>query len=138
MISPEYPIEARGTTGPTAQRASEVRAPSTELFAYELRAPRTTNSSSAFCREALEQGIRVLSMSLGFRGYWEDFLPIIRILRERGAAASSRAAGARRVIPATSRGLVFSHEHDLRRLDQHVVEAEDLGFCSSHPQGGTR
>jgi hypothetical protein len=26
---------------------------------------------------ALDQGIRVLSMSLGFRGWWEDFLPIL-------------------------------------------------------------
>lgn len=33
---------------------------------------------------ALDQGIRVLSMSLGFRGWWEDFLPIMQILRSRG------------------------------------------------------
>lgn len=33
---------------------------------------------------ALDQHIRVLSMSLGFRGWWEDFLPIVQILRSRG------------------------------------------------------
>lgn len=32
---------------------------------------------------ALEQRVRVLSMSLGFRGWWEDFLPIVQILRDR-------------------------------------------------------
>jgi subtilisin family serine protease len=32
---------------------------------------------------SLEQGVRVLSMSLGFRGWWEDFLPIVQILRAR-------------------------------------------------------
>jgi subtilisin len=30
------------------------------------------------------QGARVLSMSLGFRGYLEDFLPLTQILRDRG------------------------------------------------------
>ncbi len=30
------------------------------------------------------QRCRVLSMSLGFRGWWEDFIPITRILRRRG------------------------------------------------------
>lgn len=33
---------------------------------------------------ALANGARVLSMSLGFRGWWEDFIPIIQILRARG------------------------------------------------------
>ena len=32
---------------------------------------------------ALTQGAKVLSMSLGFRGWWEDFLPVVRILRAR-------------------------------------------------------
>jgi subtilisin family serine protease len=30
------------------------------------------------------QGAKILSMSLGFRGYLEDFLPLTQILRERG------------------------------------------------------
>ena len=33
---------------------------------------------------ALDEGVQVLSMSLGFRGWWEDFLPIVQILRARG------------------------------------------------------
>ena len=33
---------------------------------------------------AVGQRCRVLSMSLGFRGWWEDFIPIARILRRRG------------------------------------------------------
>jgi len=33
---------------------------------------------------AVGQGIRVLSMSLGFPGWWADFLPLTRILRARG------------------------------------------------------
>jgi subtilisin family serine protease len=30
------------------------------------------------------QGVRILSMSLGFPGYWDDFLELTRLLRERG------------------------------------------------------
>jgi subtilisin len=33
---------------------------------------------------AIGQGVRVISMSLGLRGYLEDFIPIVRILRARG------------------------------------------------------
>jgi len=29
------------------------------------------------------KGVRVLSMSLGFRGWWQDFLPLTRLLRRR-------------------------------------------------------
>ena len=32
---------------------------------------------------AVGQRVRILSMSLGFRGWWEDFIPISRILRRR-------------------------------------------------------
>ncbi|MGZ9116841.1 MAG: S8 family serine peptidase, partial [Methylocystis sp.] len=32
---------------------------------------------------AVGQGVRVLSMSLGFRGWWGDFIPITRILRRQ-------------------------------------------------------
>jgi subtilisin family serine protease len=32
---------------------------------------------------AVGQRVRILSMSLGFRGWWEDFIPITRILRRR-------------------------------------------------------
>jgi subtilisin len=33
---------------------------------------------------AVGQGIKVLNMSLGFRGWWEDFLPLTQLLRDRG------------------------------------------------------
>lgn len=32
---------------------------------------------------ALSQGIQILNMSLGFRGWWEDFIPIVDILRSQ-------------------------------------------------------
>ena len=32
---------------------------------------------------AIEEGAHILSMSLGFRGWWEDFVPILAILRAR-------------------------------------------------------
>jgi subtilisin len=32
---------------------------------------------------AVGQEVRILSMSLGFRGWWQDFIPITRILRRR-------------------------------------------------------
>ncbi len=49
---------------------------------------------------SIDQGARVLSMSLGFRGWWQDFLPIMRILRSRGIlpiiAAGNEGAGTSR------------------------------------------
>jgi subtilisin len=33
---------------------------------------------------AVGRGVRVLSMSLGLSGYWNDFLPLTQILRQRG------------------------------------------------------
>jgi subtilisin len=32
---------------------------------------------------AVGLGVRILSLSLGLRGFWEDFLPLTRLLRER-------------------------------------------------------
>ncbi|MDR7419258.1 MAG: S8 family serine peptidase [Armatimonadota bacterium] len=32
---------------------------------------------------AVAQGVRILNMSLGFRGWWEDFRPVTRLLRAR-------------------------------------------------------
>ncbi len=32
---------------------------------------------------AVGKGVRILNMSLGFRGWWEDFLPLTRILRAK-------------------------------------------------------
>lgn len=49
---------------------------------------------------ALSQGVQVLSMSLGFRGWWEDFIPIIEILRSQNVlpiiAVGNEAAGTSR------------------------------------------
>lgn len=52
---------------------------------------------------AIGQGVRILSMSLGFSGWWTDFLPLVRIIRARGIlpvfavgneyASSSRSPG---------------------------------------------
>ena len=32
---------------------------------------------------AVGKGVRILNMSLGFRGWWQDFLPLTRLLRQR-------------------------------------------------------
>lgn len=46
------------------------------------------------------------------------------------------AAGALRVLPATTSGAEFTHANQVERLEELVVEAEDLSFGSAHPQGG--
>jgi subtilisin len=33
---------------------------------------------------AIETGVKIVSMSLGFRGWWEDCIPIVQIIRARG------------------------------------------------------
>ena len=45
-------------------------------------------------------------------------------------------AGATRVIPATFRPLEFTFPSQLYRLDEFVVEPDDISFGSAHPQGG--
>jgi choline dehydrogenase-like flavoprotein len=45
-------------------------------------------------------------------------------------------AGAMRVIPATFRPLEFTFPSQLYRLDEFVVEPDDISFGSAHPQGG--
>ncbi len=49
---------------------------------------------------AIGKGIKILSMSLGFQGWWSDFLPLTRILRARGIlpvfAAGNEFVGATR------------------------------------------
>jgi subtilisin len=49
---------------------------------------------------ALSQGVQILSMSLGFRGWWEDFIPIIEILRSQNVlpviAVGNESAGTSR------------------------------------------
>ena len=46
------------------------------------------------------------------------------------------AAGAMRVIPATFYPLEFVHPTQLDRIDEYVLEPDDLSFGSAHPQGG--
>ncbi|NIR47044.1 GMC family oxidoreductase [candidate division KSB1 bacterium] len=45
-------------------------------------------------------------------------------------------AGALRVIPATFQHAEFSHPSQIRRLDEVVLEPDDISFGSAHPQGG--
>jgi subtilisin len=33
---------------------------------------------------AIGNGVKIISMSLGFRGWWEDFIPIVQIIRSHG------------------------------------------------------
>ena len=33
---------------------------------------------------AIGNGVKIISMSLGFRGWWEDFIPILQIIRSHG------------------------------------------------------
>lgn len=46
------------------------------------------------------------------------------------------AAGASRVLPATFQPLEFIHSTQLHRLDELILESDDLSFGSAHPQGG--
>ena len=49
---------------------------------------------------AIGEGVKVLSMSLGFRAYWPDFLTLTQLIRERGAlpvfAVGNEGAGTSR------------------------------------------
>jgi choline dehydrogenase-like flavoprotein len=46
------------------------------------------------------------------------------------------AAGAARVLPPTTEAVAFTHPDQLERLDELIVEAEDLVLTSTAPQGG--
>jgi subtilisin family serine protease len=104
---------------------------------------------------ALGLGVRVLSLSLGFRGWWTDFLAITRILRRRGVlpviavgneyAGSSRSPGNYR--EALSVGAVgqdnrvpdFSSSERFDRKRDPVVPdlvAPGVGIVSAKPGGG--
>ena len=104
---------------------------------------------------ALGLGVRVLSLSLGFRGWWTDFLAITRILRRKGVlpviavgneyAGSSRSPGNYR--EALSVGAVgpddrvpdfSSSERFFRKRDPVVPDlvAPGVGIVSAKPGGG--
>jgi subtilisin family serine protease len=104
---------------------------------------------------ALGKGVRVLSLSLGFRGYWPDFLAITRILRRKGVlpvfavgneyAGSSRSPGnyseALSVGACDRKGRVadFSSSQRFdRKLDPIVPDlvAPGVDIVSAKPGGG--
>jgi len=104
---------------------------------------------------ALGKGVRVLSLSLGFRGYWPDFLAITRILRRKGVlpvfavgneyAGSSRSPGnyseALSVGACDKKGRVadFSSSQRFdRKLDPIVPDlvAPGVDIVSAKPGGG--
>jgi subtilisin len=63
---------------------------------------------------AVGRGVRVLSMSLGFPGWWEDFLPIVQILRARG------------VLPVIASG---NEGPGTSRSPGNYAEALSVGAC---------
>ena len=81
---------------------------------------------------ALGKGVRVLSLSLGFRGYWPDFLAVTRILRRKGVlpvfavgneyAGSSRSPG--NYSEALSVGACDKKGHGRRLLLQPALRAQ--------------
>jgi subtilisin family serine protease len=104
---------------------------------------------------ALGKGVRVLSLSLGFRGYWPDFLAVTRILRRKGVlpafavgneyAGSSRSPGnyseALSVGACDGKGQVagFSSSQRFdRKLDPIVPDlvAPGVDVVSAKPGGG--
>ena len=104
---------------------------------------------------ALSLGARVLSLSLGFRGWWPDFLAVTRVLRQKGAlpvfavgneyAGSSRSPG--NYPEALSVGACgeddrvadFSSSQRFNRKKDPVVPdlvAPGVGIVSAKPGGG--
>ena len=100
-------------------------------------------------------GARVLSMSLGFRGMWDDFLPLTRALRARNVVpvfavgnegpGTSRSPGnyaeALSVGACDSQGRVAdfsSSQRFRRRLDPVVpdIVAPGVATISARPGGG--
>ncbi len=104
---------------------------------------------------ALGLGVRVLNLSLGFRGYWPDFLAITRILRRKGVlpvfaigneyAGSSRSPGnyseALSVGACDKNGRVaeFSSSQRFERKTDPIVPdlvAPGVDVVSAKPGGG--
>jgi subtilisin family serine protease len=104
---------------------------------------------------ALGQQIRILNMSLGFRGWWDDFLPVTRRLRELGVlpvfavgnegpgtsrspgnygeALSVGAVDRRGQVPSWSSSRRFTRRHDAIVPD---VVAPGVGVVSARPGSG--
>jgi subtilisin len=104
---------------------------------------------------SIDQGARVLSMSLGFRGWWPDFLPIVRILRDRGIlpviAVGNEGPGTSRSPGSYAEALSIGAHDDagaiasfsssqrfVRRRDALVpdVAAPGVNVVSAKPGGG--
>jgi subtilisin family serine protease len=68
---------------------------------------------------AVGQGIRILSMSLGFRGWWEDFRPLTRLLRVRN------------ILPVFAVG---NEGPGTSRSPGNYTEALSVGACDPHGQ----
>ena len=104
---------------------------------------------------ALGLGARVLSLSLGFRGWWPDFLAITRILRRKGVlpvfAVGNEYAGASRSPGNYSEALsvgAFGNDDQVadfssserfdRKRDPVVPDlvAPGVGIISAKPGGG--
>jgi subtilisin family serine protease len=104
---------------------------------------------------AVGQRIRILNMSLGFRGWWEDFLPLVRLLRRRNilpvfavgneGPGTSRSPGNYREAVSVGAfdeaGLVadFSSSQRFKRLRDPIVPdlvAPGVNVISARPGGG--
>lgn len=104
---------------------------------------------------AVAQGVRVLSMSLGFRGWWDDFVPITRILRARGVlpvfAVGNEGPGTSRspgnypealsvgALDRRRRVAAFSSSDRFRRRRDPIVPdllAPGVDVISARPRGG--
>ncbi len=104
---------------------------------------------------AVGRGVRVVSMSLGFPGYWPDFLALTRLLRHRGVlpvfAVGNEGAGTSRSpgnyaevlsVGACARDRTvprFSSSQRFRRGADAIVPdlvAPGVGIVSARPGGG--
>jgi len=104
---------------------------------------------------AVGQQVRILSMSLGFRGWWEDFIPLTRILRRRqvlpvfavgneGPGTSRSPGNYSQALSVgamdTDRSVVdFSSSQEFRRGRDAVVPdliGPGVGVTSAKPGGG--
>jgi subtilisin len=104
---------------------------------------------------AIGQGVRILSMSLGLRGWWDDFLPLTQILRARNVlpvfAVGNEGAGTSRspgnYVESLSVGAIdraktiaaFSSSQRFARSREPVVPdvvAPGVDVVSARPGGG--
>ena len=104
---------------------------------------------------AIAQGVRILSMSLGLPGWWDDFVPLTQVLRDRGIlpvfAVGNEGPGTSRspgnYVESLSVGAFdrlkevarfSSSQQFARRTDPTVpdVVAPGVGVISARPGGG--